>query len=80
MWAEIDLNANLMLHGRVPQGDDVTGEEGLGEQRRPLEDGRAALIVRPAKNFAEADRIRDELKVEGVVLEDGPGGTTWRKA
>ncbi|MEM7171655.1 MAG: cysteine--tRNA ligase [Pseudomonadota bacterium] len=37
------------------------------------------LAARKAKNFAEADRIRDNLKDQGVVLEDGPGGTTWRR-
>lgn len=36
--------------------------------------------ARTDKDFAEADRIRDELKSMGVELEDGPGGTTWKMA
>jgi cysteinyl-tRNA synthetase len=37
------------------------------------------LAARKAKQWTEADRIRDELKALGVLLEDGPGGTTWRR-
>ncbi len=38
------------------------------------------LAARKAKEWATSDRIRDELKEKGIVLEDGAGGTTWRRA
>jgi len=37
----------------------------------------ARNAARKAKNFAESDRIRDELLAKGIVLKDGPSGTTW---
>lgn len=41
---------------------------------------QARLTARAEKNWAESDRIRDQLTAMGVVLEDGKGGTTWRLA
>jgi cysteinyl-tRNA synthetase len=35
--------------------------------------------ARADKDWGEADRIRDELAAAGIVLEDGSGGTTWRR-
>jgi len=48
--------------------------------------GIEALLVarqaaRAAKNFAESDRIRDQLAAAGILLEDKTGGATqWRRA
>jgi len=40
----------------------------------------ARQAARKARDFKESDRIRDELKAKGVILEDGPTGTTWKRA
>ena len=52
---------------------------GVGDQRvEGLIADRAEAKAR--RDFMEADRIRDELKSEGILLEDGAEGTTWRRA
>ena len=40
---------------------------------------QARQDAKKAKNFAEADRIRDELKAEGVEVTDIPHGVKWRR-
>ncbi|GAB4474677.1 MAG: cysteine--tRNA ligase [Burkholderiaceae bacterium] len=59
--------------------DYLRGGETDAEAARieALIDLRAA--AKKAKNYAEADRIRAELLAQGIVLEDGPSGTTWRR-
>jgi len=51
-------------------GLDAASIEALIQQR---------LDARKAKQWAESDRIRDELKAQGVILEDNAGGTTWKR-
>jgi cysteinyl-tRNA synthetase len=56
---------------------------GEGGAARPTDAEIDALVAartaaRKAKDFRESDRIRDLLQSYGVVLEDGPAGTTWR--
>ena len=55
-----------------------SAQQGIGDQEieQMIEQRRLARV---AKNWAESDRIRDELKALGVVLEDAAGDTTWRR-
>jgi cysteinyl-tRNA synthetase len=39
----------------------------------------ARRAAKARRDYPEADRIRQDLLQQGVVLEDGPGGTTWRR-
>ncbi len=62
----------------------VTGQRGA-VRVGPSQDEIERLIERRAearrrKDYAAADRIREELESRGILLEDGPAGTTWRRA
>ena len=52
------------------QGDVVDIERLIAER----------TAAKAAKNFAEADRIRQALLAQGVVLKDSAAGTTWERA
>ncbi|MEO0983577.1 MAG: cysteine--tRNA ligase [Pseudomonadota bacterium] len=56
-------------------------EQGGDSDDRARIDGlvEARVAARAAKDWAEADRIRDALAAEGVEIMDGPDGSTWRK-
>ena len=59
-------------------GVDESGTAAFEERVSAAIEARAA--AKRAKDFAEADRIRKALADEGVVLEDSPAGTVWRRA
>lgn len=66
--------------------DELTGVLGLVYNRKTdsLDSEIEALIearqtARKEKNWAEADRIRDELKAQGIILEDTPQGAKWHR-
>ncbi len=75
--------------GLLGQDPERWMREGAGRATAADQDAEAARIealivqrteARRAKNFAESDRIRDLLLSQGVLLEDGPQGTSWRRA
>ncbi len=90
-----DINVSVLQSGSkalitdaIKLFDELTGVLGIvypHEKEETLDDDIEKLIearqaARKAKNWAEADRIRDELKEKGIVLEDTPQGVKWHRA
>jgi cysteinyl-tRNA synthetase len=74
------LGAILGILQRDPQAFLQSGRDGGLSDTEILQRIDARNAARKAKNFAEADRIRKELEAKGILVEDAPKGTTWRRA
>ena len=66
----LGMDPEKFLQGGAEASDDASRIEGLIEER---------ALAKKAKNFARADEIRKSLLAEGIELQDGAAGTTWRR-
>jgi cysteinyl-tRNA synthetase len=80
------LAALLGLLGRAPREVRRSGLSGQETSAAGLDDAAIDRLIgeraaaKKSRQFAEADRIRAELAAQGIVLEDTPAGTSWRRA
>ena len=73
MLGLLQRNAEDFLKGGVGAGSGGPGDADIDAMVA------ARNAARDAKDWAESDRIRDELLAAGIVLEDGAEGTRWRR-
>ncbi|MEO9191223.1 MAG: cysteine--tRNA ligase, partial [Acetobacteraceae bacterium] len=78
-WAASGLRAAGDVLGLLPQTPNMwfRGDADAVEIEAAIAERRAA---RASRDFARADAIRDQLSARGILLEDSPLGTTWRRA
>ncbi len=78
------LHISIALTGNTARSSvgtlDPTVTSALTEPSQIQKQIEARAIAKKAKDFKEADRIRNELLNQGVILEDSASGTTWRRA
>jgi len=87
--SQISADAQRAVQGLLSDVDDILGvfplvdrDRGAGVQLEPalqqLLDAR--VEARTARNWAESDRLRDELAARGIAVEDAPQGQRWRRS
>jgi len=85
VYLEQEVVSKAVLEALLEKATVLFGIFGIVEKQEALlDDAIQALIderleARKAKNFARSDEIRDLLKEQGIVLEDTPQGTRWRR-
>ena len=77
MYAAGDLMGLLQSDAEAWFAGHVDGELSADDIESIIEKRQMA---KQQKDYAAADRYRDELQAAGVRIEDGPDGTTWRRA
>lgn len=78
--AAADLRAAGAVLGLLQQAPEAWFRGGASDAAEVEAAIAERLAARKAKDFARADAIRKELADKGIILEDGPKGTTWRRA
>jgi cysteinyl-tRNA synthetase len=79
-----ELISSARFLGFLQQEPDIWFNESVSDDSKwPTERIEKSITDREKarlnKHFVEADRIRDELQSNGIILEDGSGGTKWRR-